>query len=117
MNEITTVSAEKKFGTKGGKTVSQVRKSYSSQLIASSVDHILNLQRIIGNNLVGRFLKSGMLQNKLRVGHPGDKYEQEADRVAEQVMRMPEPQKVSKDNFHIRRACTKCEENDEATAN
>ncbi len=24
--------------------------------------------------------------------HPGDKYEQEADRVAEQVMRMPEPQ-------------------------
>lgn len=32
------------------------------------------------------------LQAKLTVNTPGDKYEQEADRVAEQVMRMPEPQ-------------------------
>jgi hypothetical protein len=29
------------------------------------------------------------LQAKLRIGQPGDKYEQEADRVAEEVMRMP----------------------------
>jgi hypothetical protein len=27
----------------------------------------------------------------LTIGRPGDKYEQEADRVADQVMRMPEP--------------------------
>ncbi len=32
------------------------------------------------------------LQKKLTVNTPGDQYEQEADRVAEQVMRMPEPQ-------------------------
>ncbi len=31
------------------------------------------------------------VQAKLKIGQPGDKYEQEADRVAEQVMRMPEP--------------------------
>lgn len=31
------------------------------------------------------------IQTKLTIGHPNDKYEQEADRVAEQVMRMPEP--------------------------
>ena len=31
------------------------------------------------------------LQAKLRVNQPGDRYEQEADRVAEQVMRMPLP--------------------------
>ncbi len=31
------------------------------------------------------------VQAKLVVNEPGDKYEQEADRVAEQVMRMPEP--------------------------
>ncbi len=30
-------------------------------------------------------------QPKLTVNQPGDRYEQEADRVAEQVMRMPEP--------------------------
>jgi len=32
---------------------------------------------------------ASLLQPKLRVGPPGDKYEQEADRVAESVMRMP----------------------------
>ncbi len=31
------------------------------------------------------------IQAKLRIGATNDKYEQEADRVAEQVMRMPEP--------------------------
>ncbi len=31
------------------------------------------------------------IQTKLKVGQPNDKYEQEADRVAEQVMRMSEP--------------------------
>jgi len=34
---------------------------------------------------------SGMIQPKLTIGQPDDKYEQEADRVADQVMRMPEP--------------------------
>jgi hypothetical protein len=32
------------------------------------------------------------IQAKLKVGQPGDIYEQEADRVADEVMRMPEPQ-------------------------
>lgn len=31
-----------------------------------------------------------MIQTKLIIGQPNDRYEQEADRVAEQVMRMPE---------------------------
>src|SRR5262245_4637109 len=31
------------------------------------------------------------VQTKLRVGAPNDSYEQQADRVAEQVTRMPEP--------------------------
>ena len=31
------------------------------------------------------------VQAKMKIGQPGDKYELEADRVAEQVMRMPEP--------------------------
>lgn len=33
------------------------------------------------------------LQRKLAINEPGDEYEQEADRVAAQVMRMPEPQR------------------------
>jgi outer membrane protein OmpA-like peptidoglycan-associated protein len=43
-----------------------------------------------------------LIQPKLRVGAPGDKYEQEADWVADQVMRMPEPK--------LQRLCTKCNE-------
>ena len=39
------------------------------------------------------------LQTKLTVNEPGDQYEQEADRVAEQVMRMPEP------NLRLQRKC------------
>ena len=36
--------------------------------------------------------KEGAILAKLPINTPGDEYEQEADRVAEQVMRMPEPQ-------------------------
>src|SRR6185436_3067316 len=35
------------------------------------------------------------LQPKLTINTPGDVHEQEADRVAEQVMRMPEPERSS----------------------
>ena len=35
------------------------------------------------------------VQTKLRINEPGDEYEQEADRVAEQVMRMAEPNQES----------------------
>jgi hypothetical protein len=38
-----------------------------------------------------RLLPSGAIQAKLAINHPGDSYEQEADRVAEQVMRMSAP--------------------------
>ena len=42
------------------------------------------------------------LQPKLTVNSPGDRYEQEADRVADEVMRMSEPK--------IQRLCPECEE-------
>ena len=38
------------------------------------------------------------LQTKLRINEPGDEYEQEADRVAEQVMSMPEARRGRKGN-------------------
>ena len=50
------------------------------------IHSLLTLQHAIGNQAVGR-----MIQAKLKIGEPNDKYEQEADRMAEQVMRMPEP--------------------------
>ncbi|MBN1177964.1 MAG: DUF4157 domain-containing protein [Anaerolineae bacterium] len=47
---------------------------------------ILALQRAAGNQAVTR-----LIQAKLSVGPVGDTYEQEADRVADQVMGMPAP--------------------------
>jgi hypothetical protein len=50
---------------------------------------LLALQQTHGNRYVQRVVAG--IQAKLVVGQPGDMYEQEADRVAEEVMRMPEP--------------------------
>ncbi len=38
-----------------------------------------------------RCQEQALLQTKLKINEPGDKYEQEADRVADEVMQMPEP--------------------------
>ena len=50
---------------------------------------LLALQQTHGNRYVQRVVAG--IQAKLKVGQPGDIYEQEADRVAEQVVRMVEP--------------------------
>lgn len=58
---------------------------------ASLISHVLSLQQIAGNRTIQRLLKSGRLRTKIHIGQPDDTYEHEADRVAERVMRMPEP--------------------------
>lgn len=70
---------------KKGNCGSNTRKSDHSQSANSFIDRTLFLQRTIGNQAVQRLIKSGAPQAKLRIGAPGDIYEQEADRVAEQV--------------------------------
>lgn len=81
----------KKPEAKRRNLVFQKQKTDFSHSISSPIDHILTLQRTIGNQAVQRLFKSGVIQAKLKIGQPNDIYEQEADRVAEQVMRMPEP--------------------------
>ncbi|QZZ22010.1 DUF4157 domain-containing protein [Leptothermofonsia sichuanensis E412] len=51
----------------------------------TSLHPLLRLQQQVGNQAV-----SQMIQAKLSVGKPNDTYEQEADRVADSVMRMPD---------------------------
>jgi hypothetical protein len=66
-----------------------------------------HLQRTIGNQAALRIHAGSTgpavraVQTKLAINTPGDEFEQEADRVAEQVMRMPEPR--------LQRACA-CDE-------
>ncbi|MFZ3167937.1 MAG: DUF4157 domain-containing protein [Candidatus Methanoperedens sp.] len=86
MGDVIKTSA-KKPEAKRENSVSRSRQAGFSQSTNSPVEQILFLQRTIGNQAVGRLIISGALQAKLKIGLPGDKYEQEADRVAEQVMR------------------------------
>lgn len=90
MKEIANTSS-KKNDVKTDNSVVRVNKAESFQSRHSSADHVLHLQRTIGNRAVGRLIESGALQAKLKIGQPGDRYEQEADRVADAVMQMPEP--------------------------
>ena len=67
-----------------------LQRSVANPGLARPAD-ILNLQRACGNRAV-----VPLLQAKLTVGPVGDRYEREADQVAEQVMSMPNPQAGSR---------------------
>lgn len=64
---------------------------------------------VLGQQLGNATLRR-VLQAKLTVSDPRDAYEQEADRVADQVMRMPDTQTVARSPLQIQRACKACEE-------
>ncbi len=81
---------------------------------------IFGLQQTAGNLAVQHLFRTGAIQAKLTINQPGDIYEQEADRVADQVMRMPEPRfQVSgqvpdkAQSTQFQRKCAKCEEEEE----
>ncbi|WAL60099.1 eCIS core domain-containing protein [Thermocoleostomius sinensis] len=63
-----------------------------------------------------------VIQTKLTIGKPGDRYEQEADRTAARIMRMPDPQASEaiappqSAEPQIQRMCSKCEEEQEQPA-
>lgn len=87
--------AEPQQGTCCGKPVSTEQ---------SPVHQFRQLHQTIGNCGIGR-----LIQTKLTVSQPGDRHEQEADRVADEVMRMTAP------SHHtavpqIQRKCDACEE-------
>ena len=87
--------------------------------VAATVrSHFAGLQRAIGNQAVLRLLSRSVpaLQKRLTINQPGDQYEQEADRVAEQVMRMPDPVAAPslpaspQKGASLQRKCAECEE-------
>lgn len=59
---------------------------------APNVDALPGPYAEAGNLAIQRLLDHGAIQTKLTIVQPNDKYEQEADQVADQVMGMPEPQ-------------------------
>ena len=57
----------------------------------ASPAEMLQLQRAAGNRAVSGLIQVSLIQARLRVGPVGDAYEQQADRMADQVMRSPAP--------------------------
>jgi hypothetical protein len=111
--KVTTKTPE----TNKNDSVSQAKNTNSYHSINSTIGQLLFLQRTVGNQAVERLLKSRVIQAKLTIGQPGDIYEQEADRIAGQVMRMPDLSKAQRngDSKHnqfpsIQRMCTDCEQ-------
>jgi len=74
----------------GTPSVESIATELSGMHTAQRASALLALQQTHGNRYVQRVVAG--IQAKLVVGQPGDKYEQEADRVADEVMRMPEPE-------------------------
>ncbi len=84
---------------------------------AQTAHPLLAGQQAWGNQAMQRLLRVGLIQAKFNINEPGDQYEQEADRVAEQVMRMPEPRTAEGAEVsgpaqppRIQRMCPDCEE-------
>ncbi len=87
------MSVSTKASVKTGDSKQVSSPSHASETNVSSpssaIGRIYSLQRTVGNREVERLLKSGVIQAKLKVNEPGDIYEQEADRLADQAMASP----------------------------
>jgi outer membrane protein OmpA-like peptidoglycan-associated protein len=117
----------------------RVIPSTEAQAISSAPLAIARLQRAVGNRTVARLIAQGVdpvarrahqavvqrkcaecekehdtIQPKLAVGPADDEYEREADRVAEHVMRMPDPvsRALQRTPAIVQRVCKECEEED-----
>jgi hypothetical protein len=89
MSRRTRVSS-RRSRTKKRAFVSKAEAHDNYHVTNPPVNQVLNLPSTAGNQEVHRLFEAGVIQPKLKIGEPGDKYELEADRMAEQVMRMPD---------------------------
>src|SRR5215471_13225447 len=76
---------------------------------------LAHIQSVHGNQETQRLLSRSVLQTKLMINQPGDAHEQEAERVGEMVMSMPDPigerQPATRDSLPTaiqRRSCEDC---------
>ncbi len=106
------------------RAVARVASVTAEPLRSAHADHpipgIFGQYQTLGNQAMQCLLRSGAIRAKLAISQPGDPYEQEADRVAERVMRMPEPAVPeraaapdSREEPRIQRMCTGCEKEGE----
>ena len=100
MGSDSTVQATSRAGRRCGKTTPAHPSAGSQQ-----PPGLHGMARAIGNASFAR-----LVQARLSVSHPTDAYEQEADRVADAIMRMDEPALAHGAPPAIARVCADCEE-------
>jgi len=113
------------FHTKSSKSDSKNNNLKSSrshshnsyQNLSQNQENTLHLQQELGNQEIQRMIKSGIIQPKLKISHPNDPYEREADKVADQIMRMSVSDFIESDiqephNKLQRKKCSECEMNE-----
>ena len=119
------LASQSKKNEVNDKTSTPVKSSAHNRgvnnLALTTQDSIIHLQQTIGNQAVQRLMRSKArngaikngIQTKLKVSQPGDAYEQEADRVADEVMRMSTPSRIgisaTGEEDRISRKCSACE--------
>ncbi len=102
------LAATQKIVTPDRSRVPFTRPSSASPQLRSSKLHV----SAVGNQAIQRSFHGRVLQTKLTINQPGDMFEQEADRVADTVMRMadlttpPEPPMPNKPPSGLQRACS-----------
>ena len=75
----------------------QCNKSTTDSLVS-------NKSKLLDKNRKPLVSRPPLIQTRLAINQPGDEHEQEADRVAKQVMRMSDPV--------LQRKCAKCDEDE-----
>ena len=97
-----------------GSIAGVAKESQTATQLSSPHAGILGMQRAVGNRVVNRFV-----QTKLKISTPGDRFEREADTVADQVMRMFHPGAIAISRVAtsagsptqpLQRACSHCED-------
>jgi Domain of unknown function (DUF4157) len=88
MTRATPFAAAQRTASAGPIPASPIRASRQARNAHSRLE---SMQSSLGNQGMLKLISGGVLQRKLTINQPGDAYEQEADRVAETVMRTPSP--------------------------
>jgi hypothetical protein len=89
---------ERQAVAQGEKVPNGNNRGHGHSARSTSTGHtLLELQGSIGNQALQRLIGSTYIQTKLQISTPGDPFEQEADRVADTVMRMTVPQATDKE--------------------
>jgi hypothetical protein len=108
---IRTVTAMLKIVQPGSRQSVQTADASRPALLRSShppvrsESGLARMQSAYGNQGMQRLLSGSVLQRKLAINQPGDVYEQEADRVADSVMRMQDPAALPERMSQVRSAC------------